>query len=117
MQIEDKRRRGGVVSHTVTVKTLERQNRRFAGTGGVSACNRPRGFVPGFLDRATGLVYASRTADGCPSPIHLLDGLPDSLIVSRTVSGQVSAVKGTVIPGFILDGEFYTREQVAHVLE
>ena len=102
---------------TITIKALEQQNRHYAGTGGVSQENRIRGFIPGFLDRETGEIYASRRADGTPAPIHMMDGLPDELIVSRTPSGQVAAIKGTVILGFILDGDFYTREQAAHALE
>lgn len=99
-----------------TIKALQHQNLAFAGTAGVSKQNRKRGFVPGFYDRATGQVYISRNADGHPAPVHLLDGLPDKLVVARTHSGQVAAIKGTVIAGFVLDGEFYTREQAAHML-
>lgn len=102
---------------TVTIKTLDDQNRRYADTAGISRNNRHCGFVPGFLDRATGRVYTSCRADGSPAVVHLLDGLPDSLVVARTASGQVAAIKGTVIPGFILDGIFYTREQVARVFD
>jgi hypothetical protein len=102
---------------TITIKALEQQNRHYAGTGGVSQGNRARGFIPGFLDRATGGIYVSRFADGTPAPVHIMDGLPEELIVSRTASGQVAAIKGTVILGFILDGNFYTREQAAHALE
>lgn len=102
---------------TMTVKTLYHQNLAFSGTTGVSHANRRRGFTPGFLDRATGLIYISRKTDGSPAPIHTLDGLPEELVLSRTGSGQVAAIKGTVIAGFILDGQFYTREQAAHMLE
>ena len=105
------------MTQTVTIRNLEYQNRLYAGTSGVSPNNRSRGFTPGFFDRETGRVFDSRRADGTPASIHLLDGLPDDLVVSRTASGQVSAIKGTVIPGFILDGQFYTREQAAHALE
>jgi hypothetical protein len=48
--------------------------------------------------------------------VHILDGLPNKLVIERTSSGQVSAIKGTVIPGFVMDGHFYTREQAAHML-
>jgi hypothetical protein len=102
---------------TITIKSIQAQNRRYAGTGGVSQENQVRGFIPGFLDRATGEMYASRHADGSPAPIHIMDGLPEDLIVARTQSGQVAAIKGTVIVGFILDGHFYTREQAAHALK
>ena len=101
----------------VTVITLDDDNRHFAETGGVSGKNRQHGFVPGFLDRATGRIYRACQADGSPSSVHTLDGLPDALVLSRTQSGHVKMVKGTVLPGFILDGQFYTREQAAQCLE
>lgn len=105
------------MTQTMTIKTLQSQNRHYAGTGGVSHGNRTLGFRPGFLDRETGNIYDSCRADGRPSTIHILDGLPERLVVSRTASGQVAAIKGTVVPGFILDGQFYTREQLAHVID
>jgi len=94
-------------------KTLRIQNQTFAGTGGVSCASRKRGFVPGFMDSETGCMYVSRTADGIPSPIHRLDGLPANLVIQRTAAGRVCAVKGSVVAGFIQGGRFYTREQVA----
>ena len=101
---------------TFTVKALQHQNLAFVGTAGVSQGNQQRGFAPGFYDRATGAIYISRHADGRPAPVHILDGLPDNLVVTRTHSGQVAAIKGTVVAGFVLDGQFYTREQAAHML-
>jgi hypothetical protein len=97
----------------VSSKTLRTQNRSFAGTGGVSRGNASWGFVPGFLDGETGCIYPSRTADGSPSPIHRLDGLPARLAVQRTAAGRVCAVKETVVAGFIRGGRFYTREELA----
>lgn len=105
------------MSQAMTVKTLYHQNLAFAGTAGVSRRNRRRGFTPGFLDRETGSLYPSCKADGSLAPVHLLDGLPDELVLSRTSSGQVAAIKGTVVAGFILDGQFYTREQAAMMME
>ena len=102
---------------SMTIKTLTDQNRIFAGSKGISRENRSLGFIPGFLDRETGRVYVSRKADGSPASIHLLDGLPEDLVLARTLSGQVAAIKGTVIAGFILDGQFYTRDQAARILE
>ena len=101
----------------VTIKALVNQNRAFAGTPGVSQVNRRRGFLPGFLDRATGSVYLSRHADGRPATVHLLDGLPEELVVARTHSGQVAAIKGTVVAGFVHEGQFYTREQAVLMLD
>ena len=99
-----------------TVKALRHQNLAFLGTTGISQENQQHGFAPGFYDRATGLIYISRHADGRPASVHILDGLPDELVVARTHSGQVAAIKGTVVAGFVLDGQFYTREQAAHML-
>lgn len=105
------------MTQAMTIKTLVNQNRAFAGTAGVSrACHRG-GFLPGFFDRATGRMYLSRHADGRPARVHLLDGLPDELVVTRTSSGQVAAIKGSVVAGFILEGEFYTRDQVSLMLD
>jgi hypothetical protein len=97
----------------VSSRTLQVQNRAFAGTDGVSRSNRALGFVPGFMDSETGCLYVSRTPDGSPSPIHRLDGLPASLVIERTAAGRVYAVKGSVVAGFIRGGRFYTREQLA----
>ena len=92
---------------------LQRENCTFAGTGGVSQGNRGRGFVPAFLDKETGAVYLSCGRDGCAAPVHLLDGLPEELVVERAPSGRVCAVKPTIVAGFLKQGLFYTREQAA----
>lgn len=103
------------MAQVMTLNVLKAQNCQFAGTQGVSQGNRRQGFIPGFLDKETGRMYVSCKADGSPVPFHLLDGLPDELILSRSPSGQVVAIKGTVIAGFIRCGCFYTREQAANV--
>ena len=96
-----------------SVSTLVNENRQYHSTGGVSAGNRAQRFIPAFCDVATGRAYRSCFADGRPAPIHLLDGLPEPLILERTAFGTVKAVKHTVTAGFLRDGEFYTREQAA----
>jgi hypothetical protein len=98
------------------IAVLERQNKRFAGTGGRSEENRPCGFKPAFMDTATRLVYTSRFADGTPAPVHLLDGLPPELVIERNVQGRAIAVKATVIAGFVRDGHFYTRAEAGRCL-
>jgi hypothetical protein len=95
------------------LKTLETQNRRFKGTGGVSEENRAQGFRPAFMDTRTGDVYLSRFGDGRPAPIHILDGLPANAVLRRTGSGRVTAVYGWITAGFVRDGRFFTREQAA----
>lgn len=102
-----------VNSHWLTPRGLLAQNRRFKGTKGVSQENRSSGFRPAFSDTHTGTVYLSRFADGRPAPMHLLDGLPGCLVVERSASGRVTAVKKSVCAGFVKDGKFYTREQAA----
>ncbi len=101
------------MAQTMTTGTLKMENRTFEGTQGVSEGNRHLGFVPGFLDEETGSVYRSCGDDGTPCVIHILDGLPDHLVVKRNARGRVSSVKRSVIAGFLRDGRFYTREQAA----
>ena len=97
----------------LTTQVLRRQNLAFKGTGGVSAGNHSQGFAPAFLDTETGSVYLARFADGRPAPMHLLDGLPRELIVSRDAAGRCLAVKRSLVAGFVQAGRFYTREQAA----
>ena len=97
----------------MTVKTLETQNRQFAGTAGISQNNRSSGFIPAFCDMETNTVEPSRFASGMMAPVHVLDGLPAAWIEDRDAKGRVKAVKGSVIAGFLHEGRFYTREQAA----
>lgn len=84
-------------------KRLAEENKRFAGTNGVSAGAKAFGLVPAFLDTATGRTYRSCFADGRPAPLHLIDGLPEG-------------VRLTALSGFIGEGgqeRFYTRQEAA----
>ena len=47
----------------------------------------------------------------------MLDGLPEALITERDQQNNIVSVKPSVIPGFIRDGEFYTREQAAELVQ
>ena len=76
--------------------------------------NREEGFVPAFLDTATGHVYRSCFANGTPAPIHLLDGLPGDLVIARDADRRAIAFKPTLVAGFLRADRFYTREQAAH---
>ncbi len=89
------------------------ENQRFAGTAGVSSENRQQGFRAAFMDSASGVVHLSRFADGRPAPMHLLEGLPAELVIRRTRSGRVEAVKPSVVSGFLRGERFFTREQAA----
>lgn len=94
-------------------QTLRQENIQHHGTGGRSEENAGLGFSPAFYDFATQKIYPSLFADGRPAPCHLLDGLPDELVVDRTWSGRVTSVKATVISGFVRNGYFYTRTAAA----
>lgn len=60
--------------------SLARENLQYTGTGGVSANNRDKGFIPAFMDTETGNIYRSCFANGMPAPVHVLAGLPENLI-------------------------------------
>ena len=94
----------------MTEQTLALENARFRGTGGVSA-HRPLGFSPAFMDTETRFVYASRFADGRLAPFHVLDGLPDELLLPSS-SGR-RRIKSSVVSGFVREGLFYTRNEAA----
>lgn len=96
---------------------LESENHQFFGTGARSQENQSLGFRPAFMDRETGIVYGSCFSDGRPAPFHLLDGLPDEIVLSRNPFGRVATVKSSVVSGFVLDQQFFTREQAAARLE
>lgn len=97
----------------MTEDVLRNENRAHVGRGGVSEETRPMGFQPAFLDVDTGKIYASLYANGLPAPFHLLDGLPDEVVLTRHSSGRVAAVKYSVTSGFVRGGRFFTREQAA----
>jgi hypothetical protein len=95
---------------------LEQETIVYQGSGGVSADNRCLGFRPAFRNAETGRVYPSRFANGRLAPIHLIEGLPDELVVARSASGRVVSVKDSVQSGFTLNGCFYDRDEAARYL-
>ncbi len=97
-------------------QTLINDNRRYSGTGGVSEENRSEGFKPAFQDLETGKIYLSRTRDGRCASLHLLDGLDDEVVLTRSPEGRVTAIKHSVVAGFIRCEEFFTRAQAAAAL-
>ncbi len=105
-----------IPDEVMTKRSLVQQNRVYAGTKGVSQENGCLGFVPAFIDSETKTIYISCQTDGSLAPIHIMDGLPDDLVVERNASGRVTAVKGSVVPGFVKQGCFYTREQAVQAL-
>lgn len=96
---------------TMTPDRIEFENETYRNTGGTSQECAPLGLHPAFCDLQTGQIYASRYGDGRPAPFHLLDGLPDDLVLLRQPGGRVTSVKDSVVSGFELDGRFYTRDE------
>ena len=104
------------MNQAMSESVLRHENLVFRGTGGISQENHGTGFRPAFLDSETGIVYASCYASGEPAPFHLLDGLPEELVLERHATGRVAAVKQSVISGFVLRERFYTRDQAAQAV-
>lgn len=103
------------MNRALTEERLRQETLIHRGTGGTSAENRCLGFRPAFMDRETSAVYASCFADGRPAPFHLIDGLPDKLVVARDAVGRVAALKDSVIAGFVRSGRFYSREDAGRL--
>ena len=92
---------------------LTEQNAYYKGTLGVSNNCAELGYLPAFKDTITGQIHLSLFADGRLAPIHVLDGLPKEWIVKRDNSQRAIQVKDSVVAGFVRDGIFFTREQLA----
>ena len=105
------------MTRTMTPARLADENTAYRGKGGRSQENRREGFRAAFLDTDTGLVHQSRFADGRPAPLHLLDGLPDSVVVQRGTGGRVLEVKASIVSGFARAGRFYTRDEAACAMQ
>jgi hypothetical protein len=95
---------------------LAQQNAKYRGSGGISSENRHLGFRPAFRNAETGHIYPSRFADGRLAPVHVIDGLPDDVVVARTAAGKVLSVKPSLQSGFLFDGCFYDRDEAAAYL-
>lgn len=94
-------------------QSLRHENHLFANTRGISALNRDQRFIPAFQDTRSGLSVISCFADGCPAPVHILDGLPDDWVGSRDANGSVLKAHAEIISGFLRDGRFYTRKEAS----
>jgi hypothetical protein len=104
------------MQNTLSTASLQVENAYYRGTNGLSENSRNLGFQPAFIDRRTGTVYLSRFADGRLAPCHLLDGLPPELVLARDEQGHVMCARDSVESGFVHDGRFYTRYEVAAML-
>lgn len=106
-----------IVKNLMNELRLRLENIRHAGSGGRSQQNAGLGFQAAFLDCATMTIHLSRFRDGRLAPMHLLDGLPDDVVVDRAASGRVLAAKATLVSGFERNGFFYTRSAAARAAE
>lgn len=95
---------------------LARENREFKSTTGISKNNRSLGFIPAFYDSESGRIYLSCNKDGTRAAIHILEGLPEELILERDSKDNVVSIKPSVMSGFVKNDRFYTREQAAKAL-
>lgn len=100
----------------MTEKVLQHENVVHAESGGRSQSNAAFGFAPAFFDFSTVTVYPSRFASGQPAPFHILDGLPDEVVVDRAPTGRVLSAKPTLISGFERNGYFFTRAAAARAV-
>ena len=104
------------MNQLLTKASLKTENLVFFGTAGVSSENRSNGFKPAFYDTETERVEISRFQNGQLAPIHIIDGLPESWIVERDATLKATAIKCSVIAGFVCNGYFYTRSQAAEAI-
>ncbi len=100
----------------MNTKALKFENLAYEGGGGCSQGNAALGFHPAFLDTETFSIHLSRFADGSLAPFHLLDGLPEEVVVARSIFGRVVAAKPSLVSGFERKGFFYTRAAAARAV-
>mgnify|MGYP000061862982 CR=1 FL=1 len=98
-----------------TLQQLQQQSALYQGSGGCSEENHNFGFQPAFFDSETGEIYPSCLANGTPSPVHSLNGLPEGLVLARDEQGNVLVVKASVVSGFQRDGCFYSRDECSQL--
>jgi len=103
------------VTSFMSNERLEQQNLANVGTGGCSQGSAALGFRPAFFDFSTGTTYLSRFADGTLAPMHILDGLPETLVLIRGAGGRVMAARSSLIAGFERGGFFFTRTAAARL--
>lgn len=73
------------------------------------------GFLPAFKDLHTHETHLSVNEDGSLALIHLLDGLPNHWVVERDEQGRITALKDGIVAGFMRQGRFFTRSQLAQL--
>jgi hypothetical protein len=97
----------------MTKDQLNQQNLTYQNTQGISSNCAMSGYTPAFQDTLTGEIHLSKFADGRLAPIHVIDGLPQEWIVQRDENQRAILARDTIIAGFVRDGVFFTRKQLA----
>lgn len=70
------------------------------------------GFLPAFRDPSNGETHLAVNEDGTPSPIHVLDGLPEAWVAERDELGRVIELRDGIVPGFLRDGRFFSYREL-----
>lgn len=74
------------------------------------------GLLPAFRDPVTGETHAAVNEDGSLSPIHLLDGLPNTWVAERDASGRPVALRHGIVAGFLRGSRFLTCKELTRGL-
>jgi hypothetical protein len=98
----------------VTPLPLQQENRDCRGRGGVSSGSF--GFLPACRDLEAGRIFASRFADGRPAAVHVIDELPDGLVICKRAVGTALVLKNSVVAGSTWCDWFFTREQAVRIV-
>lgn len=96
---------------------LEKENREYQHTGGVSRNNAHYAFVPAFQDESDQRVELSRFKDGRVAAFHTLDGLPEEWIIKRDRAGRVVEIRSSIVSGFVRHGRFFSRQEAADYID
>jgi hypothetical protein len=77
---------------------------------------RAHGFRPAFFDYSTCTLHLSRHPDGSPAEVHLVDSLPDDVVVIRAC-GRAVALKSTLRAGFERHGYYFTKAAAQRAIQ
>jgi len=101
----------------LSYSSLKNENHQYSGTGGVSQNNAQFGFIPAFRNEKTGQVVLSKTTDGKISPIHLLEGIPNTWFSNKNSTDNTLVLVNDITSGFVRQGIFYTRKDAANAVK
>lgn len=94
-------------------RTLKMENLAFTGTRGISENNSGSGYLPAFRDSRTGNIEIARTRTGTPASFHMIEWLPRTWAQTFSPSGTIQSLRPEIVSGFVRNGIFYTREELA----